>query len=213
MGGERGMGGDERDSTRITQIGRLYTDFFNNGIRINTAHSMPSLPQRDSFGANPSVYILQTIISVNRGMTCPDFLSGSNPPINLVIVNPPKTLMEYESMFRADEAIPITKPLNAPLAIEFRLQGIAFIREKDMPIFYKEELLGKRRVDFLVEGIVSVEIKANTALTDTNLAQAINYLEAYDLEIGLLINFGAKSLEFKRIINKKFNQKRQRPNI
>lgn len=146
-------------------------------------------------------------------MTCPDFLSGSNPPINLVIVNPPKTLMEYESMFRADEAIPITKPLNAPLAIEFRLQGIAFIREKDMPIFYKEELLGKRRVDFLVEGIVSVEIKANTALTDTNLAQAINYLEAYDLEIGLLINFGAKSLEFKRIINKKFNQKRQRPNI
>lgn len=99
------------------------------------------------------------------------------------------------------------------LAIEFRLQGIAFIREKDMPIFYKEDLLGTRRVDFLVEGIVSVEIKATTALTDTNLAQAINYLEAYDLEIGLLINFGAKSLEFKRIINKKFNQKGQRPNV
>ena len=99
------------------------------------------------------------------------------------------------------------------LAIEFRLQGIAFIREKDMPIFYKEDLLGTRRVEFLVEGIVSVEIKATTALTDTNLAQAINYLEAYDLEIGLLINFGAKSLEFKRIINKKFNQKGQRPNV
>lgn len=99
------------------------------------------------------------------------------------------------------------------LAIEFRLQGIAFIREKDMPIFYKEDLLGTRRVDFLVEGIVSVEIKATTALTDTNLAQAINYLEAYDLEIGLLINFGAKSLEFKRIINKKFNQKGQRPKV
>ena len=98
------------------------------------------------------------------------------------------------------------------LAIEFSLQGISFKREKEMPIFYKAEQLGTRRVDFLVEEIVSVEIKATTALTDTNLAQAINYLEAYDLEIGLLINFGAKSLEFKRIINRKFNQQGQRPN-
>lgn len=97
------------------------------------------------------------------------------------------------------------------LAIEFTLQGISFEREKEMPIFYKQEHIGTRRVDFLVEEVVSVEIKATTALTDTNLAQAINYLEAYDLEIGLLINFGAKSLEFKRIINKKFNQLGQRP--
>ena len=97
------------------------------------------------------------------------------------------------------------------LAIEFRLQGIPFEREKEMPIYYKEEYLGKRRVDFLVNEIVSVELKAATELTDSNLAQGINYLEAYDLEIGLLINFGAKSLEFKRLINKKFNQKAQRP--
>jgi GxxExxY protein len=97
------------------------------------------------------------------------------------------------------------------LAIEFRLQGIPFEREKEMPIYYKEEYLGKRRVDFLVNEIVSVELKAATELTDSNLAQAINYLEAYDLEIGLLINFGAKSLEFKRLINKKFNQAGQRP--
>jgi GxxExxY protein len=97
------------------------------------------------------------------------------------------------------------------LAIEFRLQGIPFEREKEMPIYYKEEYLGKRRVDFLVNEIVSVELKAATVLTDSNLAQAINYLEAYDLEIGLLINFGAKSLEFKRLINKKFNQAGQRP--
>ena len=97
------------------------------------------------------------------------------------------------------------------LAIELNLQGISFEREKEMPIFYKQEHIGTRRVDFLVEEVVSVEIKATTALTDTNLAQAINYLEAYDLEIGLLINFGAKSLEFKRIINKKFNQLGQRP--
>lgn len=97
------------------------------------------------------------------------------------------------------------------LAIEFRMPGIPFEREKEMPIYYKEEYLGKRRVDFLVNEILSVEIKAATALTDSNLAQGINYLEAYDLEIGLLINFGAKSLEFKRLINKKFNQKAQRP--
>ena len=97
------------------------------------------------------------------------------------------------------------------LAIEFRLQGIPFEREKEMPIYYKEEYLGKRRVDFLVNEIVSVELKAATELTDSDLAQAINYLEAYDLEIGLLINFGAKSLEFKRLINKKFSQAGQRP--
>ena len=98
------------------------------------------------------------------------------------------------------------------LAIEFNLHGISFEREKEMPIFYKKEHIGTRRVDFLVEEIISVELKATTALTDINLAQAINYLEAYDLEIGLLINFGAKSLEFRRIINKKFNQQGQRPN-
>jgi len=97
------------------------------------------------------------------------------------------------------------------LAIELNLQGISFEREREMPIFYKQEHIGTRRVDFLVEEVVSVELKATTALTDTNLAQAINYLEAYDLEIGLLINFGSKSLEFKRIINKKFNQSAQRP--
>ena len=96
------------------------------------------------------------------------------------------------------------------LAIEMRLQGLSFSREHEMEIFYKGENIGTRRVDFLVEKVISVEIKAITALEDVHLAQAINYLEAYDLEIGLLINFGAKSLEFKRIINKKFNQQNQR---
>ena len=99
------------------------------------------------------------------------------------------------------------------LAIVFRLQGIPFEREKEMLIFYKTEQVGKRRVDFLVEEIISVELKATTVLTDSDLAQAINYLEAYDLEIGLLLNFGAKSLEFKRIINNKFNQQSQRPKL
>lgn len=90
------------------------------------------------------------------------------------------------------------------LEIEMVEAGISFSREHEMPIFYKEQQIGTRRVDFLVEGVVSVELKALTQLEDVHLAQAINYLEAYNLEIGLLINFGAKSLQFKRIINPKF---------
>jgi len=90
------------------------------------------------------------------------------------------------------------------LGIEMGLTGIASSREFEMPIFYREEQIGTRRVDFLVEGIISVELKAITKLEDVHFAQAINYLEAYNLEIGLLINFGEKSLNFKRLSNKKF---------
>ncbi len=93
------------------------------------------------------------------------------------------------------------------LAAEMNLKSIAFNREFEMPIIYKEEQIGTRRVDFLVEDIISVEIKAIIKMEDVHLAQAINYLEAYNLEIGLLINFGAKSLEFKRLINPKFKSK------
>jgi len=90
------------------------------------------------------------------------------------------------------------------LAIEMQLNGILFSREFEMPIFYREEQIGTRRVDFLVEGIISVELKAITKLEDVHFAQAINYLEAYNLEIGMLINFGEISLNFKRLTNKKF---------
>ncbi|TAG32243.1 MAG: GxxExxY protein [Sphingobacteriia bacterium] len=90
------------------------------------------------------------------------------------------------------------------LEIEMRLSGIEFNREFQMPIFYKEVQIGTRRVDFLVEGIISVELIAITKLEDVHFAQAINYLEAYNLEIGLLINFGETSLNFKRLTNKKF---------
>lgn len=90
------------------------------------------------------------------------------------------------------------------LKIEMREVGIAFNREFEMPIFYKEQQIGTRRVDFLVEGVISVELKAITKLEDVHFAQAINYLEAYNLEIGLLINFGETSLIFKRLNNKKF---------
>lgn len=89
------------------------------------------------------------------------------------------------------------------LAIEFTLQNIPFEREFEMPLFYKGEHIGTRRVDFFVEGKVMVEIKAVIQLEDVHLAQAINYLEAYQMEVGLLINFGSKSLDFKRVMNKK----------
>lgn len=98
------------------------------------------------------------------------------------------------------------------LEIEFADNDISFSREHEMPIYYKQQQIGTRRVDFLVEEVVSVELKAITKLEDVHLAQAINYLEAYDLEIGLLINFGSKSLEFKRLINSKFNQLAQKKN-
>jgi GxxExxY protein len=90
------------------------------------------------------------------------------------------------------------------LEIEMRMAGISFTREHEMPIFYREEEIGTRRVDFLVEGIISVELKAIIKLENVHLAQAINYLEAYNLEIGLLINFGETSLSFKRLTNKKY---------
>ena len=89
------------------------------------------------------------------------------------------------------------------LAIEFANQHIDFEREFEMPLFYKGEQIGTRRVDFFIESQVMVEIKALTQLEDVHLAQAINYLEAYNMGVGLLINFGSRSLEFKRVMNKK----------
>lgn len=90
------------------------------------------------------------------------------------------------------------------LAHELTLQGLAFEREFEMPIIYKENHIGSRRVDFLVEDKLSVELKAVTKIESVHLAQAINYLEAYNLEVGLLINFGDIRLGFHRLQNKKF---------
>ncbi|HLG39933.1 MAG TPA: GxxExxY protein [Chitinophagaceae bacterium] len=86
------------------------------------------------------------------------------------------------------------------LAIEMSRQQLSFSREHEMEIFYKNEHIGTRRVDFFVEGKVMLELKAVIQLEDVHLAQAINYLEAYGLLVGLLVNFGAKSLEFKRVM-------------
>ena len=87
------------------------------------------------------------------------------------------------------------------LAIEMASQGIGFSREHEMQIQYKGNDIGTRRVDFFVEDKIMVEIKAIIQLEDVHLAQAMNYVEAYDLEIGLLINFGSKSLQHKRVHN------------
>ena len=89
------------------------------------------------------------------------------------------------------------------LEIEMRLSRLDFTRELEMSIFYRDAEIGTRRVDFFVEGKIMVELKALINLEDVHLAQAMNYLEAYKMEIGLLINFGAKGLEFKRVHNNK----------
>ena len=89
------------------------------------------------------------------------------------------------------------------LAIEMRDAGLSFEREHEMDICYNGIPIGKRRVDFFVEDTIMLELKALIELEKVHLAQAINYLEAYDMEIGLLINFGSKSLEFKRLTRKK----------
>lgn len=79
-----------------------------------------------------------------------------------------------------------------------------FVRELNLPVYYKGRQIGERRVDFFVENKIMVELKAIIQLENVHLAQAKNYLEAYNMQVGLLINFGSISLQFKRIENSKF---------
>ena len=81
--------------------------------------------------------------------------------------------------------------------------GLKFGREISIPVHYKNQQIGERRVDFLVENLICVELKSIIQLENVHMAQAKNYLEAFNLEVGLLLNFGSKSLEFKRIKNSK----------
>ena len=90
------------------------------------------------------------------------------------------------------------------LQIEMADEGLNFSREHEMEVHYKGHKVGSRRMDFLVGDVVSVELKAVMGLERVHFAQAMNYLEAYDLEVGLLLNFGAKSLEYKRVENPKY---------
>ena len=87
------------------------------------------------------------------------------------------------------------------LALEFGRTGLPFEQEIHLPVFYLNTQVGARRVDFLVDKAVLVEIKALTELTQLNYSQIINYLKAYQLEVGLLINFGEQSLHFKRFVH------------
>lgn len=89
------------------------------------------------------------------------------------------------------------------LEIELKKSRLNYSREMEMPIYYVNIEIGTRRVDFFVENIIMVELKALILLEDVHLAQAMNYLEAYKVEIGLLINFGSRSLQFKRVHNNK----------
>ena len=88
------------------------------------------------------------------------------------------------------------------LAIELEKVGLEFLREQEMPIFYENVQVGTRRADFIVAGEVMIELKALVKLEDVHLAQGLNYLTAYQLEKGLLINFGGTSLEVKRLFRK-----------
>lgn len=90
------------------------------------------------------------------------------------------------------------------LEIEMKDGGLNFAREFSMPVYYKNQQIGERRVDFFVEGKIMVELKAIIQLEKVHLAQAKNYLEAYNIQVGLLINFGSISLQFKRLENPKF---------
>ena len=87
------------------------------------------------------------------------------------------------------------------LAIEMKKQGLNFAREMEMSIFYEGIQIGIRRVDFFVEDRIMLELKAVINLEDAHLSQAMNYCEAYNLPVGLLINFGSRSLQYKRVYN------------
>lgn len=92
------------------------------------------------------------------------------------------------------------------LAIEFNRAGLEFAREQEQTIYYEGFDVGTRRADFIVEDKVIVELKAVINLEDVHLAQAKNYVVAYNFPIGLLINFGSVSLQFKKVFNPKFNK-------
>jgi len=93
------------------------------------------------------------------------------------------------------------------LAIEFQKAAISYGREVEQTLYYEGIVVGTRRADFVVENTLIVELKAVINLEDVHLAQAKNYVVAYNFPVGLLINFGAQSLQFKKIYNPKYNPK------
>ena len=96
------------------------------------------------------------------------------------------------------------------LGIELEKRKMIHTREVEMEVYYKGIEIGTRRVDFLVNNLICVELKAISKLEEVHLTQALNYLEAYNKVVGLLLNFGAKSLEIKRALNRKYKPKENR---
>ena len=98
------------------------------------------------------------------------------------------------------------------LAIEFKKQGLVFQREQEQTVYYEEMEVGIRRADFIVEGKIVVEIKALVNLENVHIAQAKNYTVAYDFPLGLLINFGSQSMQYKLLFNPKYHPKQNSVN-
>jgi len=86
------------------------------------------------------------------------------------------------------------------MVLELPVQGLEFGREVWIDVHYKDHKLGRKRVDFVIEGVM-VEIKARAALEEVDFVQTLSYLKASGYKVGLLLNFGAKILEIKRLIN------------
>ncbi len=96
------------------------------------------------------------------------------------------------------------------LEVELKRRDINYKAEQELPVFYEGVLVGKRRLDLLVESIILVELKAVSEFEKKNFNQVLNYLEAFNVEIGLLLNFGVESLQMKRFINNKFKENQAR---
>ena len=94
------------------------------------------------------------------------------------------------------------------LEFELSIRQIPFTSEKEMNIYYKIQKVGARRVDLFVYSKISVELKAVSSLDNTDLAQGINYIEAFNIDVGLLLNFGSKSLEVRRLLNPRLLNKK-----
>jgi len=92
------------------------------------------------------------------------------------------------------------------LEVELKRRDINYKAEQELPVFYEGVLVGKRRLDLLVESIILVELKALSEFEKKNFNQVLNYLEAFNVEVGLLLNFGVESLQMKRFINNKFKE-------
>ncbi len=92
------------------------------------------------------------------------------------------------------------------LALELKAEGLMFDEGISIPVYYHNVKIGTRIVNFLVEEIICIEIKAQSVLENRHLAQTFRYLDSFNLEVGLLINFGESSLNYKRLSNNNYRK-------